>query len=415
MGEGPRPARARVGAVTNPGPHAAFPSAERWSVLEPLLDAALAHAPDERSAYLDEVCGADAALRAEIGQLLVACERLEREPRYLEQPAAARFASLWDERFDEAQFQAAIDGRYHIEGEVGRGGMAIVYRVCDRRDDRQVALKVLRTAASPGGAARFRREITLAGQLRHPNILALLDSGENDGRLWYTMPLVTGESLGARFRRDGRLPIAEGVRLLREICDGLACAHGHGIVHRDLKPDNVLLADGHAVIADFGVAKAIFSATHGDAAAARTDDIRTVTGVGIGTPTYMAPEQCAGERSIDHRADLYALGIMTYELLAGVTPFTGESRQALVTAHLAERPAPLSAHRRDIPASLAALVSRLLEKQAVNRPASAAEVGIALAAIDSESLGGSGTLPRGQRWTRLWHRWWRGLRHFSAD
>ena len=392
--------------MTNPNPHAALPSAARWSVLEPLLDAALARTPNDRTAFLDEVCGADASLRAEIGQLLLACERLEGEPRYLEQPAAARFASLWDERFDEAQFQAAIDARYRIEGEVGRGGMAIVYRVCDRRDDRQVALKVLSTAASPGGPARFRREIALVAQLRHPHILALLDSGESDGRLWYTMPLVTGESLGARLRREGRLPVTEGVRLLREVCDGLACAHAQGIVHRDLKPDNVLLADGRAVIADFGVAKAVFSATHGETASARTDDVRTVTGVGVGTPAYMSPEQCAGERSIDHRADLYALGIMAYELLAGIRPFTGESRQALVTAHLAERPAPPCTHRRDVPAALDTLVLRLLEKQAVNRPASAAEVGVTLAAIDS-SLGDPGSLSRGPRWTRL-RRWWRG-------
>jgi serine/threonine protein kinase len=404
MGEGPHTARTRARVVTDPDAPLGLPSAARWSVLEPLFDAALARAPNDRNAFLDEACGADASLRAEIGQLLVACERLEGEPRYLEQPAAIRFASLWDERFDEAQFQAAIDGRYHIECEVGRGGMAIVYRVCDRRDDRQVALKVLRTATSPGGPARFRREIALAAQLRHPHILALLDSGESDGRLWYTMPLVVSESLGARLHREGRLPIADVVRLLGEICDGLACAHERGIVHRDLKPDNVLLADGHAVIADFGVAKAVFSATHGDVPTARTDDIRTVTGVGVGTPAYMSPEQCAGERSIDHRADLYALGIMAYELLAGLTPFRGESRQALVTAHLAERPAPLSAHRRDTPAALDTLVLRLLEKQAANRPASAADVGSTLAAI-GESLGETVNTPRGRWWTR---RWWRG-------
>ena len=406
MGEGPGPPRTRARAVTDPDAQAALPSAARWSALEPLLDAALARAPNERRAFLDEACGADTSLRAEIGQLLMACERLEGEPRYLEEPAAVRFASLWDERFDEAQFQAAIDGRYRIEGELGRGGMAIVYRVCDRRDDRQVALKVLRTATSPGGSARFRREIALAAQLRHPSILALLDSGENDGRLWYTMPFVTGESLGARLRREGRLPIGEGVRLLREICDGLACAHAQGIIHRDLKPDNVLLADGHAVIADFGVAKAVFSATHGDRSAP-TDDIRTVTGVGVGTPAYMSPEQCAGERSIDHRADLYALGVMAYELLAGVPPFRGESRQALVTAHLAERPAPLSTHRRDVPAALDTLVLRLLEKQAVNRPGSAADVGVTLAVID-DSLGATGAAPRTQWWAELWHRSWRG-------
>jgi len=348
-------------------------------VLEPLLDAALERSPGERDSYLDEACGADVVLRAEVGQLLAACERLQRDTRSLEQPAPVRFASLWDERFDEARFQAAIDERYRIDGEVGRGGMAIVYRARDTRDERPVALKVLRAATSADGSARFRREIALGAQLVHPRILPLLDSGECDDRLWYTMPLVTGESLGARLRREGKLPIPEAVRILREIAEGLGFAHALGIVHRDLKPDNVLLAGGHAVIADFGVAKAVFVATHGDTTTAGSPDIRTATGVGVGTPAYMAPEQAAGERSIDHRADLYALGVIAYELLTGVPPFTGTSRQALVTAHLAQRPASLSAHRRDVPAALDALVMRLLEKRATNRPGSAAEVIEALA------------------------------------
>ena len=378
MVEGAHPPRTRAGAVNDGLPHERLPSAERWSVLEPLMDAALDRAPDERESYLDAACAGDVALRREIGQLLAVHGRHQRETRSLEQPAAVQFASLWDEHFDEARFQAGIADRYRIDGEAGRGGMAIVYRAHHTGDGRPVALKVLRALTSAGGSTRFRREIALATRLSHPRIVPLLDAGECDGRLWYTMPFVAGESLGARLRRDGRLPIAEVVRLLREISEGLAFAHALGIVHRDLKPDNVLLADGHAVIADFGVAKAVFVATHGEAVALGVADLRTATGVGVGTPTYMSPEQAAGERSIDHRTDLYALGVMAYELLVGVPPFTATSRQALMTAHLAERPARLSKHRRDVPAALEALVMRLLEKQATNRPASAAQVIAAL-------------------------------------
>ena len=358
---------------------AAFPSSARWSVLEPLLDRALALSQDERVAYLDDACGADVILRAEVDRLLAAWDRIQLDTSYLEQPAAVRFASLWDERVDEARFQQAITERFRLDGELGRGGMAIVYRAHDRRDERIVALKVLRTTTSAGGAARFRREITLAARLRHPHIVPLLVSGECNDRLWYTMPLVVGESLGDRLHREGRLPVLEAVRMLREICEALAYAHGEGVVHRDLKPDNVLLADGHAVIADFGVAKALSSAAHGDAAT--DNDIRTATGAGVGTPAYMSPEQAAGERSVDHRADLYALGVIAYELLTGAPPFTGMSRQALITAHLAERPVPPSTRCRDVPRALDALVLRLLAKQAKDRPASAAEVSTVLAGL----------------------------------
>jgi serine/threonine-protein kinase len=367
-------------------PNAVMPSSARWSVLEPLLDAALGLAPDERMAFLDDACHGDASMRAELGRLLAACERIEHEARYLEQPAAVRFASLWDEHADEPRFLAAIAERFAIDGEAGRGGAAIVYRAWDGVQQRVVALKALRATTSSSGSARFRREIGVAARLRHPHVVSLLDSGECNGRPWYTMPYVVGESLGHRLRRDGRLSIAESVRLLRDITDALAYAHGEGVVHRDLKPDNVLLEDGRAVIADFGVAKAILIAAHGDADARSDDGIRTATGVGLGTPTYMSPEQTVGERSIDHRADLYALGVMAYELLAGVVPFTGGSLQALVTAHLASRPAPLATHRRDVPPALEALVMHLLEKLAANRPASAAEVGVVLRGIEQAGL-----------------------------
>jgi serine/threonine-protein kinase len=349
-------------------------------VLEPLLDAALAHAPNDRDAFLDEACGADASLREEIGRLLATCDRLSGDTEYLEQPAAARFASLWDERVDDERFQSAIGARYDIEDEVGRGGMAIVYRARDKHHDRRVALKVLRATVSPTGSARFRREIALAGRLHHPHILPLLDSGESDGRLWYAMPLVAGESLRARLLREGRFSVADVVLILGEIADGLAYAHAQGIVHRDLKPDNLLLANGHAVIADFGVAKAVHCATV-DETSGQTEDIRTATGVGLGTPAYMSPEQAAGERSIDHRADLFALGVIAYELLTAVTPFTGKTRQALITSQLAKRPAPLAVHRRDVPRPLEALVMRLLEKKRGDRPASASEVSALLAVV----------------------------------
>jgi serine/threonine-protein kinase len=341
-------------------------------LIEPILDAALALPARERRTYLDEACGDDESLREEIERLARACERLESAESYLEQPAALRFASLWDDRLDRAKLESAIGERYEIEAEIGSGGMAIVYRARDKRDGRLVALKVLRATASAGGAARFRREIALAAALEHPRILPLLDSGECVDRLWYTMPLVAGESLGDRVRRDGSLPIPKAVSILRDIAEALDYAHGRGVVHRDLKPDNVLLAEGRAVIADFGVAKAILTAVFG--AAGTANEVRTSTGTTVGTPTYMSPEQAAGEKSVDYRTDLYALGVIAYELVTGAPPFTASSRQAMITAHLAVRPRPLSRHRRAIPPVLDSLVMRLLEKRAADRPSSAAEV-----------------------------------------
>jgi RNA polymerase sigma factor (TIGR02999 family) len=298
---------------------------------------------------------------------------VESPPLDLEKPAAVRFASLWNEEYDEARFRAAIAGQYELETEVGRGGMAIVYRARDCRDGGVVAIKVLSAVTTTGATARFRREIALTATLRHPRILPLLDAGECDGRLWYTMPLITGESLGSRLRRDGRLPIDETIRILVEICDGLIVAHDRGVIHRDLKPDNILL-DPHAVIADFGIAKAMFDATHGGAPRARSDEVRTATGVGLGTPAYMSPEQIAGVRSIDHRVDLYALGVIAYEMLTGAPPFMGESRQSILTGHLAKQPDRPSLTRPEIRASLDGLVMRLLEKDASRRPGSAFDV-----------------------------------------
>ncbi len=356
-----------------------LPSSERWSVVEPILDGALARDARERPAYLDDACGHDALLRDEVERLVAACERLERDGEYLERPAVVRFANLWDEGPDQARFRNAIADRYMIENEIGAGGMAIVYRARERGGSavgRSVALKVLRATASAGVAARFRREIALASQLSHEHILPLLDSGDSGDRLWYTMPVVEGESLGARLRREGRLPISDVLSVLGDIARALEYAHARGVVHRDLKPDNVLLAEGRAMIADFGVAKAILAAT------SPGDGVRTSTGASIGTPAYMSPEQHAGEKSVDHRTDLYALGVIAYEVLTGVLPFTASSRQAVLTAHLVEIPARPSTKRREIPAVLDSLVMRLLAKRADDRPPAAADVIATLVSVD---------------------------------
>jgi serine/threonine-protein kinase len=267
----------------------------------------------------------------------------------------------------------AIADRYVVERELGHGGMATVYLARDLRHDRQVAVKVLEAHVVPDGAERFLREIHIAARLTHPHVLGVHDSGEFDGRLFYVMPYVAGETLRSRLTRDGALPLGEAVRLTRELADALAHAHEAGVVHRDLKPENVLLSGGHAVVADFGIAKAIAAVAAG-ASAAPSDDHLTRTGVSLGTPAYMAPEQVAGEGSVDHRADLYALGLISYEVLAGAHPFAERSTPSIAAAHLTETPRALIERRPEAPAALSALVAQLLAKDPAARPQSAAAV-----------------------------------------
>ncbi len=263
----------------------------------------------------------------------------------------------------------ALSDRYVVERELGRGGMAAVFLARDVRHARAVAIKVLmHDVVSAAGVERFLHEIRFAARLTHPHVLGMHDSGEADGLLYYVMPYVDGETLRARITRDGALPIADATRLLRELADALAYAHGQGVLHRDLKPENVLLSGGHAVIADFGIAKALAAATeHGDERVATL----TATGVSIGTPAYMAPEQAVGDRHTDHRADLYALGVIGYEMLAGAHPFGTRTAQQLVAAHLTEAPAPLGDRRRGIPLALVTLMERLLAKDPTARPPTA--------------------------------------------
>ena len=292
----------------------------------------------------------------------------------------------------------ALGSAYDLERELGGGAMARVFVARDTRLDRRVVVKVLHPDLAAGvSATRFEREITTAARLQHPHIISLHAAGEVTGLPYYTMPFVEGESLRARIAREGALPVATAVRLMRELADALDYAHNRGIVHRDLKPENILLSGGHAVVADFGIAKAIDAATLEHRATAAST-AATATGVVLGTPAYMAPEQAAGDPATDHRADLYALGLITYELLSGRHPFSGRPAHALLVAHLTETPEPLTTRRPDIPPAISALVMRLLAKRPLDRPASAAAV---LAEIDAVTTPPTGVSPSPARRQRF--------------
>jgi serine/threonine-protein kinase len=262
---------------------------------------------------------------------------------------------------------AALADRYRIERELGQGGMATVYLAHDLRHNRKVALKVMRPElAATMGSQRFLREVQTAAQLQHPHILPLHDSGETDGFLWFVMPYVEGESLRTRLARQGELPVGEAVRLLRDVADALAHAHTRGVVHRDIKPDNILLSGRHAMVTDFGVAKAVDEATG--------RNTLTTAGVALGTPTYMAPEQAAADPHVDHRADIYALGVVAYELLTGTPPFTGSSPQQVLAAHVTQAPKPVTEQRATVPPAVAATIMRCLAKKPADRWQSADEL-----------------------------------------
>jgi eukaryotic-like serine/threonine-protein kinase len=264
-------------------------------------------------------------------------------------------------------FANALRDRYVLERELGQGGMATVYLAEDLRHQRKVALKLLRPElAASLGPARFLREIQIAAQLQHPHILPLLDSGEVEGFLFYVMPYVEGESLRARLVRQGELSVPDAARILREVADALSYAHERGVVHRDIKPDNVLLSGRHALVMDFGVAKAVSESTGRNA--------MTTAGVALGTPTYMAPEQAAADPHTDHRVDLYAFGAMAYELLTGRPPFVAPTAQEVLAAHVTRAPEPLLALRPSCPPILAQLVMRCLQKKPSDRPQAADEL-----------------------------------------
>ncbi len=257
-------------------------------------------------------------------------------------------------------FEAAIADRYRIERELGAGGMAIVYLAEDLKHNRRVAVKVLKPElASTLGPERFLREIQIAATLNHPHILPLLDSGEAAGFLFYVMPYVEGESLRERLVREQELPVPEAARILKEVVDALAHAHDHGVVHRDVKPENVMLSGRHALVTDFGVAKAVSDAVGSSQL--------TSAGFALGTPAYMSPEQATGDPKMDHRADIYSVGVLAYELLAGQPPFEGMTSQQVLGAHLSQAPEPVIDRRASVPEKLAFAVMRCMEKLPADR------------------------------------------------
>jgi eukaryotic-like serine/threonine-protein kinase len=264
----------------------------------------------------------------------------------------------------------ALSRSYRLERELGAGGMATVYLAHDIRHDRKVAIKVLRPElAAVIGAERFLREIKTIANLQHPHILGLIDSGEVNGTAYYVMPFVEGESLRDRLNREKQLPITDAVRFSSEVAAALDYAHRHGVIHRDIKPENVMLHDGSALVTDFGIALAVSSAG---------GSRMTETGMSLGTPHYMSPEQAMGEREITVRSDVYALGAMTYEMLLGEPPFSGPTAQAIVAKVLTEAPAPLTLRRPSIPPEVEDAVLTALEKLPADRFGTAAEFAAAL-------------------------------------
>ena len=363
---------------------------ERWRQVEAVFQAAQERAPDERAAFLDQTCGEDAGLRQEVESLL----RAATDSRFMEPPSpdsadetTPRLARVGPEILE--RLQRGLGSSYQVERELGGGGMARIFVATDTTLGRRVVLKVLAPElAASLDIERFRREVRLAASLQHPHIVPLHAAGQADGLLYYTMPFVAGESLRHRLDREGPLPLDEVVRLLREVTDALGFAHRRGIMHRDLKPANILLEEGHALVADFGIAKAVVASVSPTTGGITQASTLTSAGFVLGTPAYMAPEQAASDQTADHRADLYALGCLGYELLTGRPPFQATSVRSLLTAHLVEPPTPVTVRRPEVPPGLASLIMGLLAKDPERRPQGATEVIKALETTEYPIAGG---------------------------
>jgi serine/threonine protein kinase len=271
----------------------------------------------------------------------------------------------------QAELQAALGERYALGRELPRGGMSRVFVAMENSLRRNVVIKVLSPElAATLSAERFKREIALAARLQHPHIVPLLSAGLAGEHLYYTMPLVDGESLRGRIDRERPMAFSDTITIVEEVARALAYAHEEGVVHRDIKPENVMFFHGQAVVLDFGIGKALVRASTSETEIMRI----TQAGMSLGTPTYVAPEQAMGDAALDHRADLYALGVVAYEMLTGHPPFAGRSPQQVIEAHAHRKPEPIEARRPDVPRHLAAIVMQCLEKLPADRPGSGDEI-----------------------------------------
>ncbi|MDQ3081354.1 MAG: serine/threonine protein kinase [Gemmatimonadota bacterium] len=288
------------------------------------------------------------------------------EPSAISEPAGAIAFVPRNEMLET--LRSSFGGTYEVEDEMKGGGMSRLFVATDIELRRRVVIKILPPElTSPMMLARFKRESKITARLHHPHILPIISAGVRDGMAHYIMPFFEGESLRARLRREGRLSIAEGVQLLREITDALSCAHAEGVVHRDIKPENILILGGHAVLADFGIASALGGSSN------ETGDRLTGTGVSLGTVGYMSPEQALGEKNVDSRADIYSIGVIGFEIFAGCTPFTGETDHAILVAHLTRDPEPLERYRADAPVGVGLAIRKALQKDPASRFQTASE------------------------------------------
>jgi len=358
-----------------------------WSRLASLIDKLLDAAPDRRRALVEELSAGDSIERSELDELLAECEQ---EPAFFSVSAGERFAALFAE---ERRYPQALAERYVETRVLGLGGMATVFLARDVKHNRDVAVKVMLPAVAYALAAdRFLREIELVAQLHHPHIVPLYDSGEAGGALYYVMPYEPGLSLRQRLIDGGTVSVDEVVRILRDTCDALTYAHARGIVHRDIKPDNVLLSERHALITDFGVAKAV-----SDAAA----QAGIAGGDAMGTPIYSAPEQIKGDPGADHLVDIYAVGVLGYELLTGRPPFSNDSPRQNLLAKLRELPVHVTVHRPDVPPALAEIVMRCLQTLPSERWQSSGEILEKLESLEATRRTETRAESRRWRWPRI--------------
>ena len=342
--------------------------ADRWTEVETLLDQLLDSEPDVRPQLLVRIRSDDPQLAAEVERMLHA---ITESDQYFREAAANYASTMIAELARGNQVPpGTLLGPYEIISELGRGGAAAVYLAHDRKHDRRVAVKVPRgELAAVLGAQRFLREIRAAAQLQHPNIVPLHDSGESDGLLYYVMPYIDGESLRQRLQREPQLPLGDALQIAGELADALDHSHAHGLVHRDIKPENILLSGGHALVADFGIARAI--------ATVEVEQL-TETGVILGTPEYMSPEQMAGESRLDGKSDIYSLGCVVYEMVVGEPPFTAATPSGIMARKMADPVPSMRTVREGLPLRVELAVNRALARMPADRFSTARQFAAAL-------------------------------------